>query len=495
MAQVYSEQAKVDRTPTAPDTGALDYFEGKRKMFVNDLGNLADQTMKVQLKKEKVQKDSLDDLTKKAAIQVYKNAYSEFPDDPDTYNKTVAKGLREIYKAVPDSDDKANIMAEVQITGSGYNSKIKGRYHKKVEAIANTRLVDKTTASLSVALDNASLNYISPSEMLTPEERFNQEQAYNDARMTVENAYRQSLRNTSTGQPVFSVAQKARIKDARDNFGLYGALDYTQDNMATDIDSVVQLRKYAQDDPEGFKEDYDMNDTSLNKYLDMSDKIISRKMTSFDAQAQQGTHAENTAVVKDMEIGVDGKVNNNHYNNLNSTIEAYNKLKHDEDMGMYTGKADREKLAKEKSKVAKAIVNQVQTGVKYKGKFGFWNENVGEVAVAQVDANIADMDTFFQVIGFKEDQIAQVKAAQYIYTLEQLGDNATTKSEPDDKKRAMKVTNAAYINTLENSGIVVNVPEKYRNNDKVVRAYITAAIADKTNEYAKTEADELTGGG
>ncbi|MCP3684170.1 MAG: hypothetical protein GY861_15925 [bacterium] len=504
MARIYKEQATTAFDPTAPDTRLMEAFTKERAGAVKQLGDIADIQLKraetiekANLKEEK----SLADMTKSQALQVYKNAQITYPNDPQKYAEMVEKGLKTVYDAVPDSDAKTRVQAEVSISGSGYNARVNKSYQDKLETVRNDRIKKGTLDNADAAISNSGFGLVSADQNLTPEAKLQQAQAYEDARLTMLSAYNARNNKDNNGNLLLSPSQIADIEDKWENFGYYSALDYAGDNIATNRKGVVALRNFAKNNPAEYKEMYGVSDDTYAKTIRDMDKVISNQTTAQDLFIAQQARTENTGTFKAMEIKVVGDEieMNQEYNNLNDTIGLLTNIKLAEKDGFYAEKSEQKLANKQKIALSKAINRQVDRQVGVEGqrnaisKFFRKPANVGEVAYNQVNENITELSEMFALSASNDDDIEQVKADFYVQTLGKLQEAGISLTDREDQKSkdiARKVANQTMISYVEGvTGEKVVVSEEDANNPRMVRLAIQDTIRGVNNQLAQSVID------
>jgi len=463
MAQIYKRKVKTVREPSVPDTGLMTAFEKKRAGAVEAIGKTA-ETIEKRLQK---QEESIFDLLEAKALQIYKNGYDLYNNNVDEYNKFTTEELQKLYESVPDSDAKNKVMAKVAIAGSGYDAKVTRRHWDQQEKVANMRFKDATFTAIDSATEGLGSLFAASDNNLTDEQKREQMQAFLDAQIPLYTAYENRLATDSNKNPIFSAAEKKVIEDRWENRGSYALLDYAGENIQTNREGVVALRQRLVENKNEFQEQLGIDDKAYAKTLSDLDKIISGQTTAHDLKNAEIAKIVNSATVKDMEIGIDGDVGNKKYNNIDTTVGIYRQLEQAEREGAYTSRADREKLAAEKGKVARAVIKQIEdeVGLKYrKGKrhraleittLGMYKyrPNIGETAVAEVNKNLGKLETSLLYQDLTDDEKAQVKANMYIDVLgglrEAEGIELRDSSSPKGTELAKRVATGSYYKQIE----------------------------------------------
>lgn len=457
MAQIYKEQVREKITPSVPDTGLMSFFEKKRAASVEKLGRISDVLAKRMEKGEK----SVGDNLEAKALQIYKNGYDLYNNNPPAYNKFTTGELKKLYATTPDSDIKTRAMAKVALTGSGYDAKVTRRYWDKQEKVANTRFKDATFTSMDSATEGLGSLFSASDNNLTDEQKVEQMQAFKDAQIPLWNAYQSRFKTDNNGNSIFTTAERALIEDKWDNRGSYAVLDYAGENIQTNREGVVALRNRLVEKQDELKKHLGIDDKAYAKTLNDLDKIIKGQTTAHDLKNSQIAQIVNTATVKDMEIAIDEKgvsIGNSKYDNIDTTVAVYRDLQQAEREGAYTDKPDREKLAKEKGKVALAIISQVEDEVGLKDKSATdwlpWGRaNVGETAVISLKENISKLETSLIYQDLSDDEQSEMKANMYIEVLgglqEAEGIELKDKNNPKSIELAKRISTGVYYKQIE----------------------------------------------
>ena len=115
MTQIYQSQAQFDPQITPPNTGIAEYADKKAVAAFGNLDKIIQHNMQVEQKRRIEQQDFNDDLLKASALQVIKNAETEFGSDPAKYQEVTVQGLAKLFDAVPESAAKDRILGEVEL--------------------------------------------------------------------------------------------------------------------------------------------------------------------------------------------------------------------------------------------------------------------------------------------------------------------------------------------------------------------------------------------
>ncbi len=485
MANIYTERAKTVRTPQQLDTGLMEGFERKRQQGLDIVGKSIEHAEAQQAAEEK----SLMDQTETSAMQVYKNGYTIHGDNQQEYAKFVGEGLEKIYAEVPDSREKARIMAKVGIAGTGYNARVQKNAMDNREKLIVEREKDNTFASIDSAKAGLSGLFASQDTNLSPEQQIEQRQAFDDAQIPLFNAYQKRNNQDRNGNFIYSKPERALIEDAWENRGSYALLDYASDNITNNRNGVVELRNSLVENKKDVQERYNISDEQFAKTLSGMDKIVKGQTTAEDLQKAESIQLVNSATVKDMEINVDGTVDNSEFANIDSMINVYKQLK--ASTTAYTTNTDREKLAKEKGKVSRAIIKDIEDGANLKDrrsgfqKFLKRKPNVGETAVIEIDKNIEKLSQSYMFQQLDKDEQDNIKAGMYIEVLGGLQDaeeiDLKDNDNPKGKEIAKKIATGTYYKQIE--GIVgYKVKASDPDNPESVKLAYDDALMQHSNK-------------
>lgn len=485
MAQIYREQVQTQVTPTAPDTQIMQYEDKKRQAGLDTLGKLADRTMEIERKRIAQEEESLKDLTKKKALQAIQNAYTEFGNDPNTYEKVAQKSLKTIFDAVPDSPVKTNVMADVSIDKTGYDAKVRRQYRDKQEKIYLERYKDSVLSEVDAATSTLSNGFFTEDDVntYTPEELLQRGNAYKDAEGKLARAYQSIYATDSNGNFVYSASERAMIKDRFENRGFYGAVDYVQDNVQNNYESAIKLRNRFENNKELVMKQYGIeSDEMYNKTLSAMDKVISGQRTGDTEKQIHSTQTLLNARVKDLDLKAnpDGsfKVGNKKMNNLNETIGLLTAYDQAEASGMYPDEVDKKKLYNEKAKLNKVVIDQIESNIPVKNKFwDFGALNTGETALIQSNNNLNELIENSGITD--EQQILDIKSQFYRQTLGELQKAGVSLEGNTDQDLAKKVANKAYYDYAKKIVGDINIGE---NDDP--RTKINEALLDRKNKVA-----------
>lgn len=494
MAQIYEEQVRVNRDPMAPDTGLMDYFEKGRKDAIGTI----DHNIKVEFERRETQKQSLKDLTLMQAKQVYQNAATLYNNDTKKYSEVVTKGLETIYKAVPDGPEKINIMAEVSIFGSGYDTKVKRGELDKQENIWKTRQRDLTMQSSDAALQTLGTSMLVPSDVntgkYTTQEYMNIAQSYKDSELQLKKSYDQRYMVDRNGNPIFSDSERAQLEDRWTNRGYYAVLGYAQNNVQTDYNGVVDTLDWLKANKDIAKQKYGYSDDVYAKTINTMDKIISGQMTPQQELQNTLVQVTDKAQYDALELKVDKTgnvvVKNNKMNNLTDTISVFSQMQANENA--YVG-PEKEKQYKQLAMVSQAVVDQVETKIGVKGdrwwiqkKLGIGTPNAGEIAITQVNNNL---DTVISTMGItNKDDVNVLKATMYRDTMNELKAGGVDLTGKQDPEISRKVANNVYKKYVES--VVGKVPYKEGEDPKL--ALNNALLQYKHNQSVNTVQNEIT---
>jgi len=503
MVQIYQEQVKEDRSPLTPDVSEMQYFAKKREAGIEKVGDIADETMKVVNERIKKEQDGQKTITKLAALQVYKNAKELHPNEPDRYRAFVDKGLADVYSAVPDSQAKREIMAEVYIHGTGYDASVQKGYQDKQENIYKARFVDNTASMVDAAVSNSGIGFTSEAQDLTPDEKLKRRQAYDDARMTMQAAYNNINVTDRNGNPLLSVSERAAIEDKWKNFGYYASVDFAGDNIEPNRAGVVAMYNEMVNNPVEYKAKYGISDETYQKSVVSVGKIISGQTTAAEQKSLQARQVETKAILADMEIRYDGKKVkvSGKYNNLNDTIKMFTRLDNEISEKVYEGPDEKDAMQKQAA-LGLLITQQVEDKVGVQGerwgimkKLNWGKANAGEVALAQVNENFNDMQSAFDIEGISEGERINIKARMYrdtIGTLAASQIDLTDKSDPKNKDRAKQVANRVMIDFVEGyTGEKLPIKPEDSNNPTAIRSAIKTALLSHKHDLAQNYIDGL----
>lgn len=487
MADIYQERAKTVRRPSAPDTSIMKYMDKKREKGLS----LVEQNAKFMVDQQVKEEQAIANNLEKAANQVYKNGYTLYGHQPKQYKEFIDKGLKEVYSAVPDSKAKSRAQANVSITGSGYNTRVEKNYMDDRESIRNEHAKDKTFMEMDNAKAGLSGLFAMQDNNLSPAQRLDQAKSFRDAQIPLFKAYNQRYRQDSNGNFVYSAPERAAIEDSWENRGRYALIDYAGDNITNNRKGVVELRSGLVENKERVQEAYDISDEAFAKTLTDMDKIISRQTTADDLRKVESMQVVNTATVKDVDVQADGSVGSKEYDNIDTLVGVFGQLKESEREGAYASGADREKIAKEKGKIATAIIKQVEDGVDLKHDRDWYQKwqrpNVGEVAVMHVNQNIDKLERTTAFQNLDADEKADIKAQMYVDVLggleEAEGISLKDKDNAQGMEIAKKVATGAYYSQIE--AIVGEKPYvKNPDDPEEVRMSYENALYQKNNQLA-----------
>lgn len=489
MADIYKRQVQMQRKPSELDTAPMKYFDKKRE----EGGNLIQANAEFWQKKQEAEEKSVVTNLEKGANQVYKNAYTLYGHDPKEYKKFVKEGLDKLYTAVPDGRAKRQAMANVSITGSGYDTRVEKNWMDDQEMRRNAQYKDAMFMQVDNAKAGLSGLFAMQDENLSPEQRLAQAESFRDAQIPLMRAYKSRYAQDSNGNFIYSSAERATLADAWENRGRYALLDYAGDNITTNRKGVVTLRSGLVENKDTVMEAYDISEEQFAKTLDDMDKIIAGQSTAQDLMKAESMQVVNKAVVKDMKIEPDGKVGNKEYNNIDTMVGVFETLKGSEREGAYASKADRLKIAEEKGKVARAIIYGIEEEVDLKHDRNWLQKtfkvrpNVGETAVMHVNKNIDKLSQTMAFQNLDKDEQDAIKADMYVQVLGGLQKAENISLKDKDNPQAMEIAKAtatdAYYRQIE--GIVGGKPYvKNPDDPQSVRMAYEDALFQRNNEMA-----------
>lgn len=487
MANIYKEQAKAVRTPSPLDTGVMKHFDKKRREGLDIVGKTADFLMDQQEKED----NAITAQVETAAMQVYKNGYTLHGDQPEEYTKFVAEGLEKIYTNIPDSKSKHRAMAKVSIAGSGYNAKVQKNHSDNMQKIRVEKIKDNTFSSIESAKAGLSGLFSAQDVNLSPEQRLVQAQAFDDAQIPLYNAYQQRYAQDTNGNFVYNAAERATIEDAWENRGSHAVLDYVGDNITNNRAGTIELVDDLINNKQEIMEQYNISEEAFAKTINNAQKIIKGQTTRQDLEKAESVQLVNNAVVKDMEIGADGKVGNPEYDNIDKLVATYKQLQESE---KFTAKEGRKKLAQNKGKVSRAIIKHIEDGADLTFDRNFIQKsvfktkpNVGEVAVMQINENI---DKFKRTMAYQKldkDLQDEIKADMYVEVLGGLqaaeGIELKDNDDPAEIQAAKKIAVGSYYRQIE--GVVGYKPfVKDPDSPESVRMAYENALMQHDNNMA-----------
>lgn len=479
MAQIYQQRAMFDRAPSTPDTSVMSFFDEQRKASLKSV----DQSMRIMVQRHAKEVQGLKDLSSKRALQVYKNAYEIFQDDPQGYKNAVKKGLNDIYEAIPDKDMRQRVADEVSIAGSGYDAKVIRNYNQKQESIANMYIRDAVFAQVGSAKENASLFYESINPNNADEEKAAYKKAYEGVQAVMLDASRKVGAVDSKGNPLFSASEREQLRDSARNFHKYAVLDYISDNVQSNPNGAEFIYNYMKNNKDEIKQTYNLTDEAYSETIKESRQILANEATSQEIFDRAQTRASIAGVYQEMEIK-GGKINNRKYNNLTATIELHQSILDAEANGDYIGfEGDAEK---KKGELANVIVNQVEGGRKIK-KRAWFGDNAGEVAINKVNENITDIMPFIKALGVDETRLKAGMYARAIGGISRQQNISMTDKSKESTEVARGLANAAMYEELDRyvGGMVQVDQEKARNNPAYVKNQYIFALAQLQNQQAK----------
>lgn len=433
MAQIYTEQQKVDRTPVTPDTSLITMSDKQKQGGLDALTKLDENQKDFEAKQklweaqqaEKTQEEALTNY-KNARFQIFQNASTIHSHNMSEYLKTTSEAVAKLDATIPDSKEKINVMASTNIDASGLTARVQKNMMDSAEMRRVESIKESAITGMMASRSASSSLFDSRDENLSPVQQKEALRAWQNSQIGITRAYNMRNAQDANGNFMFSASERAQIKDAYENRMGYAYTDYVNDNRNINPKAVERLRSQFINNKKEIMTELGIDEKTYQKVLKDGDGIISGKTTKEILQAKNTANIENYETLHSMKITADGKVENLEYNNLDSLVKVYTKLQDDENNGYYTSPEDRAKIAKYKSTVGKAIIKQAEDnptlslGEKTKTGILKSEKNAGSYAVDYVNQKIKGLEGSHVYNTMSNEQKVSIKAKMYIDTIGQL---------------------------------------------------------------------------
>lgn len=467
MAQIYTEQQKVDRTPVAPDTSLITTSEKQIQGGLDALTKLDENQKDFEAKQklweaqqaEKSQEELLTNY-KNARLQIFQNASTIHSHNMAEYQKTTSEAVAKLDASIPDSKEKINVMASTNIDASGYTAKVQKNMMDSAEMRRVESIKENIFSSMLASKSGAGSLFDSMDKNLSPAQRAQALSAWKDSQIGLKRAYDMRNAQDANGNFMFSASERAKIKDDYENGLSNSVLDYAGDNVLSNRRGVENLRNELIKNKDTIIKQFGANEKKYQKTLSGLDSILSRNVTREHLQAKNDANVTNKATLTDMDIQLDGTVGNSAYNNLDSLVGVYTKLENDENNGYYISPQERQKIAQYKAKVGKAIIKQAEGNPTLSSGKGWFGNNAGGVAVQAVNEKMKGFEGSYVFNSMTDDEKVAIKAKMYIETIGQL--QMFEKLDENGKKRAKEQLILMGIKGAENlDNFKLNSKEPY----------------------------------
>jgi len=473
MPQIYKEQGKVIRQPEAPDTSLMQGFEKQRQGGLDALGKQVDQRRKqvaFEEKKQLSEEKSISTQLQTAAMQIYKNGYTLHENDPAEYEKFVGENLDKLYSKFPYSDAKVSAMAQVSIGGSGYNSKIQRKKADRELMVKNRGI----RANAFTSNDNAQAGlggmYAGQDNNLSPEDKATQAKAFQDSKMIIHKNYMSRYDQDVNGNYIFTAPERAALEEEWDKIGYNALIGYAGENIQSNRKGVVDLKNKMIENKEAFQKEHNVSDKDFDKAIKNIDKIVKGQTTQKELVKNENIQTVNNATLKDMDIQIDGSVDNDQYDNIDEQVRVYGQLQSGIAEGAYSSTADREKIAKQLGDVSRAIIKTVDDGAKLSERTYRWTpDNAGEAAVKEINDNLDSISNSYKYREMSKNEKDALKADMYVKVLGGLMQdenfNIEGKNDPKANEKAKSIALGYYYQAID--GILGYTPKAKDPDDPV----------------------------
>jgi len=474
MAQIYKEQVQADVKPMAPDTGIMEYAGKLQQKGVE----IVDKNVEIFLERKAKEEKSLADLLEMKAKQTITNAQIASPNDYKAYITNVDKGLKTIYASVPDSPQKARVMAEVEIFGSGVNERVKRNEFEKKERIWVDRQRELALATSDNAVEVLGSTFQAGYEEtnLTEPERVRRAIAYNDATLLVKKQYENRNAYDSNGNPVYTDTQKAMFRDRYENMGYYSIMGYAQNHIQSNYNAVVDVLEDVRENKQLTMQKYQLDEQAYTNLVKGLDNVITYQTTPQQLVQNRTAQIDLATDINEFELK-DGVITNRKKDNLESILNTYDKVFKSENQFV-----DKDAYYKELAKFSALLTNKIESSSLDLGffkRFGIGKKTMADTSLLQTNTHVANIVNTLNIKN--PDDVKMIKAQLYRNTLVELKKMDADINSTDNLDIATKASNYSYVQYVKNLVPEFTVPKG--EEDKVIQ-YANNALLQYNNQVA-----------
>jgi hypothetical protein len=493
MTQIYQSQAQLNAEIAPPNTDIAEYMDKKAEAGLSSLDKMLQHNMQVQQKRRIEQQDFNNDLLKASALQVIRNAETEFGSDPARYQEVTDQGLAKLFDAVPESAVKDRILGEVELAKSGADARVRNDARLRQEKLQLEALKDASMSRLGLAISNASNGMLTGVDLAnaTTDEVQQKLNAYRDTEAQLTELYLQRYAQDSRGNFVFSDSERAAIADRFENLGMYAAIDYVSDNIQNNYAGAAALKKRFAENKEEIKKSYGLSEDAYNKTLKSMDAVLSGQRGGGTEKQIQSVNVELSSRLNAMQIKPDKngslKITNGRFNNLTDSIALLSAYEEAEATGMFPDAADRNRYNKDAGTLRQVIVDQIENNETLKVRRNrFYNlglpaDNVGEAALRRINENLDQLEKNSGIQN--KDQLLEYKTRMYIQTLSELNKAHIPLNSKTEQKKADVIANRIYSELVQSITGPVDLEPAGKDELKKRILLNNALLYNKNNGY------------
>ena len=284
MAQIYKAKVNTDRTPLAPDTSGIQAIGRQTKVtnaLVSRQADIEQQQANYDRNEEQKAFNSTLNLAQSQGVQAINEASSIYENNPAKFTETWQASVKKIMDTLPDSDERTNLMAKLQIAGNATMTKVEYRARKVTENKQKANFQQKISTQLEIGINNVGFNVGSIGIDTVPTEMaMKMDQQYADAEMMATEAYSHMDDLDENGNYKFNAQQRASAKKLYDNRYYNATLARLQDMHVDDPKGTVQAMKTIRDNPRETMEALRLDAGQYDKLVVASEKIVNGETTA-----------------------------------------------------------------------------------------------------------------------------------------------------------------------------------------------------------------------